>query len=81
MNTLTLSQTDTRRLERLAQAAGRTPRALLKYVLRDGFDATEHAVQVTIERIKSDERIPHQDAMQQLDQLIEHHGRNKKKAA
>lgn len=81
MDALTLSQADTRRLERLAQAAGRTPRALLKHVLRDGFEATEHAVQVTAARMKTSERITHQDAMQQLDHLIEQHGRNKKKAA
>lgn len=81
MDTLTLSQADTRRLEKLAQAAGRTPRALLKYVLRDGFEATEHAVQVTVTRMKTGEHITHQDAMQRLDQLIEQHGRNKKKAA
>ena len=43
MDMLTLSQADTRRLEKLAQAAGRTPRSVLKHVLRDGFEATEHA--------------------------------------
>ncbi|MGA8147854.1 MAG: hypothetical protein WB870_09810 [Gallionellaceae bacterium] len=69
MDALTLSQADTRRLERLAQAAGRTPRALLKYVLRDGFEATEHAVQATVARMKTGERSTHQDAMQHL----EHH--------
>lgn len=67
MDALTLSQADTRRLKRLAQAAGRTPRALLKYVLRDGFEATGHAVQVTVARMKAGEYTTHQDAMQQLD--------------
>jgi predicted transcriptional regulator len=81
MDALTLSQTDTRRLEKLAEAAGRTPRALLKYVLRDGFEATEHAVQATVARMKTNARTAHQDAMQQLDSLIEQHGRSKKKAA
>lgn len=81
MDTLTLSQADTRRLEKLALAAGRTPRAVLKYVLRDGFDATEHAVQATVARMQTDKRISHQEAMQQLDRLIEQHGRSKKKAA
>lgn len=41
---LALSQSDLRRLEQLAKASGRTPRAMLKYVLRDGFVATERAV-------------------------------------
>ncbi len=39
-----LSPTEQRRLEKLAQEAGRTPRAMLKYVLRDGFDYTEEFV-------------------------------------
>jgi len=46
MDTLTLSQTDTRRLEKLAYAAGHTPKDILKHVLRDGFEATEYAVKV-----------------------------------
>jgi predicted transcriptional regulator len=39
-----LSQTDLRRLEKLAAEAGRTPRAMLKFVLRDGFSETERVV-------------------------------------
>lgn len=36
-----LNQADLRRLEKLAAAAGRSPRAMLKFVLRDGFAETE----------------------------------------
>jgi predicted transcriptional regulator len=39
-----LSQADLRRLEKLASAAGRTPRAMLRFVLRDGFSETERIV-------------------------------------
>jgi predicted transcriptional regulator len=39
-----LGQSDVRRLEKLASAAGRTPRAMLKSVLRDGFAETERVV-------------------------------------
>ena len=39
-----LSQADLRRLEKLASAAGRTPRAMLEFVLRDGFTETERVV-------------------------------------
>jgi len=81
MDTLALSQSDTRRLAKLALAAGRTPRAVLKHVLRDGFAATEEAVQKTVARVQSGQRVEHQEAMLQLDRLIEHHGRTKKKAA
>lgn len=36
-----LSKSDLRRLERLAEAAGSTPQKILKTVLRDGFEYTE----------------------------------------
>jgi phage tail tape-measure protein len=81
MDLLTLSQTDTRRLEKLAQAAGRTPKSVLKHVLRDGFKATEHAVRAVTSRMQTNQRVAHEDAMRQLDQMIQTHGRNKKKAA
>jgi len=81
MTTLTLSQTDARRLERLANDAGRTPEDVLKHVLRDGFDATEYAIMAVKARMQSVERVPHKDAMQQLDNMIEHHARNEKQAA
>ena len=81
MTTLTLSQTDARRLERLANDAGRTPEDVLKHVLRDGFDATEYAIMAVKARMQSVERVPHKDAMQQLNNMIEHHARNEKQAA
>jgi predicted transcriptional regulator len=81
MDTLTLSQADTRRLEKLAHEAGRTPRDVLKHVLRDGFDATEYAVKAVRARMQSVERVPHEDAMQRLDSLIESNVRNEKQAA
>lgn len=81
MDTLALSQADTRRLEKLALAAGRTPRAVLKHVLRDGFAATEDAMQKTVARMQSGKRVEHQEAMLQLDRMIEHRGCDKKKAA
>lgn len=44
MDILALSASEQRRLERLAVAAGRTPKAMLKHVLRDGFDYCEYVV-------------------------------------
>jgi len=81
MDTLNLSQADTRRLQKLANEAGRAPREMLKYVLRDGFDATEYAIKAVRARMQSVERVPHEDAMQQLDKMIELHVRNEKQAA
>lgn len=40
----TLSKTDQKRLERLAASAGRTPQAMLRFVLRDGFAVCEEDV-------------------------------------
>ena len=37
----TLTKTDQKRLERLAASAGRTPQAMLRFVLRDGFTVCE----------------------------------------
>ena len=81
MDTLTLSQTDTRRLEKLAKEAGRSPKDVLKHVLRDGFDATEYAIKAVKARMQSEVRVSHEDAMQQLDKLIERNVRNEKQAA
>lgn len=69
MDLLTLSQTDTRRLEKLAQAAGRSPRSVLKHVLRDGFEATEYAVSAVTSRMQTSQRVAHEETMLQLDQM------------
>jgi len=66
MTTLTLSQTDARRLERLANEARRAPEDVLKYVLRDGFDATEYAIKTVKERMQSTDHVSHRDTMQGL---------------
>lgn len=81
MDALTLSHADTRRLEKLAKEAGRAPADVLKHVLRDGFDATEYAITAVKARMQSVERVSHEDAMQQLDSLIESDARNEKQAA
>lgn len=41
---LALSAQLSRRVERLAQAAGRTPETMLRFVIRDGLDYCEYAV-------------------------------------
>ena len=40
----TLSKADQKRLERLAAKAGRTPQAMLRFVLRDGFSVCEEDI-------------------------------------
>lgn len=44
----TLTKTDQKRLERLAASAGRTPQAMLRFVLRDGFAVCEKDVNESI---------------------------------
>jgi len=68
-------------LEKLAHEAGRTPRDVLKHVLRDGFEATEYAVKAVRARMQSGERVSHRDAMRQLDDLTKRHARHEKQAA
>lgn len=41
---LVLSAQQSRRVEKLAQAAGRTPESMLRFVIRDGLDYCECAV-------------------------------------
>lgn len=44
MKPMTLSPAEQLRLEKLARMAGRTPRSMMRFVLRDGFDYCEWAV-------------------------------------
>ncbi len=48
MRPLALSLPQQRRLEQLAKHAGRTPQAMLRFVLRDGFDLCEWEVRESI---------------------------------
>ena len=43
-----LARVDQKRLERLAVLAGRSPRSMLKFVLRDGFEAVEKDIRETL---------------------------------
>ena len=45
---LALAKGDQKRLERLAALAGHTPRSMLKFVLRDGFEAVERDILETL---------------------------------
>ena len=78
-----LSKADLRRLEKLAAAAGRTPRAMLKFVLRDGFPETERIVSA-VKQGRSDAEagrtVPHEEVMRQARTLIAHHAKKKKAA-
>ncbi len=83
--TLALAKGDQKRLERLAALAGRSPKAMLKFVLRDGFDAVEEELNETLaaERdIALHGTASHAEVMRSAKKIIEAaRGGNVKKAA
>jgi hypothetical protein len=84
MPQLTLTPAQQRRLERLALEAGRTPKATLRFVLRDGFDACEEDTRVSKAAdgaFARGEGIPHKEAMKRVRSAIESHARGSKQPA
>jgi predicted transcriptional regulator len=83
--TLALAKVDQKRLERLAEMAGRSPKAMLKFVLRDGFDAVEQEVRENLEAerdIELNGTVPHEEVMRRAKAIIEAaHARKRQKAA
>jgi hypothetical protein len=83
--TLALAKVDQKRLERLAELAGRSPRAMLKFVLRDGFDAVEQDVMETLEGERGARlhgTIPNEEVISDTKAIIEAvRTRKRKKAA
>lgn len=66
MGDLELTPAQRRRIEKLAELAGRTPRSMLRFVLRDGLDATEEDVRETLEADDDIDRngaVPHEEVM------------------
>jgi len=80
-----LSKTDQHRLHRLAAAAKSTPKKMLKFVMRDGFEYCEYVVHETNAGIASLERgdttYTTTEVMQQIRNLTNKHDRRAKKAA
>ena len=73
---LVIPKAQTARLERLAEEAGRSPKQMLQFVLRDGFDYTEEAVRKIKQGLKQAERgelISHSQAMKTVRSAIEKH--------
>ncbi|MBX9870190.1 MAG: hypothetical protein K2X63_10350 [Burkholderiaceae bacterium] len=69
----TLSKTDQKRLERLAASAGRTPQAMLRYVLRDGFAVCEEDIaesQSADQEFAQDKTVGHGSVMQAAKKLL-----------
>lgn len=74
MPSLDLTPAQRRRIEKLAELAGRTPQSMLRFVLRDGLEATEQDVRETIEADEDIDRnggIPHGKVMAEARASIE----------
>lgn len=84
MRSLALTPTQRRRIEKLAQLAGRTPQSMLRFVLRDGLDATEQDVRETIEADEDIDRngaISHRKVMVRARATIERHAAKRRPKA
>ena len=76
MRSLVLNLTQQGRIAKLAQLAGRTPQSMLRFVLRDGLDATEEDVRETVEADEDIDRngaVPHGKVMARARATIERH--------
>jgi predicted transcriptional regulator len=84
MKPLTLTAAQQRRLERLARDAERTPKAMLKFVLRDGFDACEEDVRESLAadaEFAAGKAVTHKEAMRRARAAIESRAGKHKQAA
>ena len=74
MRSLALTPRQRRRIEKLTQLASRTPESMLRFVLRDGLEATEQDVRESIEADEDIDRngaIPHAKVMTSARTTIE----------
>ena len=72
-----LNQADLRRLEKLAAAAGRSPRAMFRFLLRDCFAETEQLVQAVLAgraEVAAGRAHSHAVIMRKLDDVLSRHG-------
>ena len=84
MRSLALTPRQRRRIEKLTQLASRTPESMLRFVLRDGLDATEQDVRETIEADDDIDRngaIPHGEVMARARATIERHAAKRRPKA
>ncbi len=84
MKPMMLNLVQQRRLMRLARNARRTPQAMLKYVLRDGFEVCEEDVRESLAadmEVASGKSVTHKEVMRRARAVIATHARGHKQAA
>ena len=78
MNQPALTKAQQRRLEKLARKAGRTPQAMLRFVLRDGFELCEEDVAAArsakVELARSG-TVPHRQVSDEVRAMMARHAR------
>jgi predicted transcriptional regulator len=82
--TLALSKADQQRLERLARLGGRTPKSMLRFVLRDGFDECERTIRENIEaeqEFARGESVDHADVMQSAKHMLAEYAKAQRQAS
>jgi len=79
-----LTKAQQRRLEKLAREAGRTPQAMLRFVLRDGFELCEEdlaaARSAEVELARSG-TVPHHQVSDEARTVIARHARAPRRQA
>jgi len=73
MQSVKLTTTQQRRLEKLARDAGRTPQAMLRFVLRDGFELCELEINESIAAEREATQrgyVSHEDARRQTSTVV-----------
>ena len=71
---LVLTKSEQKRVERLAALAGRSPKSMLRFVLREEFDAIETDIRETLAAERDLELhggIPHAEVMKGIRKMIE----------
>jgi len=84
MTQLMLNLAQQRRLVRLARNARRTPQAMLRFVLRDGFDVCEEDVRESVAadaEFSAGKSVTHKEVMRRARAVIATHARGHKQAA
>ena len=84
MHQPTLNKAQQRRLEKLARDAGRTPQAMLRFVLRDGFELCEEDVAAASNaevELATSGTVPHHQVSNEARAVIARHARAPRRQA
>ncbi len=84
MQPFALTPAQQRRLKKLAQEAGRSPQAMFRFVLRDGFEQCEEDVRAAIAadaEAARGELVPHEQVMVEARAIVARYARAPRRKA